>query len=120
MYQRHFSIYFSVPQVQIVISPNNLTADSGSTVVLACVGYGSPQVSSVTWSKDGVVLVNSTRITIFENQVTESGFTFVKSILEICATQDADSGQYRCSANNTISFETADFELQVNTEGKLL
>jgi len=89
-------------------------------VVLACVGYGSPQMPSVTWSKDGVVLVNSTRITIFENQVTESGFTFVKSILEICATQDADSGQYRCSANNTISFETADFALQVNTEGKPL
>jgi len=54
-------------------------------VVLAGVGYGS-------WSKDGIVLVNSTRIAIFENQVTDSGFTFVKSILEIFATQDADSG----------------------------
>jgi len=66
-------------------------------VVLACVGYGSPQMPSVTWSKDGVMLVNSTRITIFENQVSESGFTFVKSMLEICATQAADSGQYSCS-----------------------
>ena len=86
-------------------------------MVLACVGYGSPQVSSVTWSKDGIVLVNSTRNTIFENQVTESGFTFVKSILEICATQDADSGQYSCSIGNEVSNTSAGFEVSVIIAG---
>ena len=84
-------------------------------MVLACVGYGSPLVSSVTWSKDGVMLVNSTRITIFENQVSESGFTFVKSMLEICTTQ-ADSGQYSCSIENMGGIQMNDsttFDLSV-------
>ena len=85
-------------------------------MVLACVGYGRPQVPSVTWSKEGVVLVNNTRVTIFENQATESGFTFVKSILELCATQDADSGQYSCSIQSvggTQMNDSATFELSV-------
>ena len=86
-------------------------------MVLACVGYGSPLVSSVTWSKDGVMLVNSTRITIFENQVTESGFTFVKSMLEICTTQVADSGQYSCSIGNEVSNTSAGFEVSVIVDG---
>jgi len=72
---------------------------------------------SVTWSKDGVVLVNSTRITIFENQVTESGFTFVKSMLEICTTQVADSGQYSCSIGNEVSNTSAGFEVSVIVDG---
>ena len=110
-------LYLTVAQVQIVVSPNNLTADAGSTVVLACVGYGSPQVPSVTWSKDGVVLVNSTWVTIFESQVTESGFTFVKSILELCGTQDADGGQYSCTIGSEASNTSAGFELSVVTGG---
>jgi len=84
--------------------------------VLTCVGYGSPLVSTVTWSKDGIVLVNSTRITIFEDQVTESGFTFVKSMLEICTTQAADSGQYSCSIENMGGIQmndSATFDLSV-------
>ena len=93
--------------------------DSGDTITVGCVAYGDPP-PYLSWRKDGVELANGSRIQIYEERVTESGFTFVKSILEICSTSVADIGQYSCSANNTLGFESADFELQVNTEGKHL
>ena len=98
----------SVPQ--IVISPENTSTVAGSTTVLACVGYGSP---SVTWSKDGAVLVNNSQVTIFEDQVTRGGFTFAKSVLQLCDTQDVDSGQYSCSIEGIQMNDSATFELTV-------
>ena len=87
-----FMYHKSVPQ--IVISPEDTSTVAGSTTVLACVGYGSP---SVTWSKDGAVLVNNSQVTIFEDLVTRGGLTFTKSVLWLCDTQDVNSGPYSCS-----------------------
>ena len=98
----------SVPQ--IVISPENTSTVAGSTTVLACVGYGSP---SVTWSKDGAVLVNNSQVTIFEDQVTRGGFTFTKSVLQLCDTQEVNSGQYSCSIEDIQMNDSATFELSV-------
>ena len=113
------STLLSTANLQIVISPGNITTAAGSTAVLACVGYGGP---TVTWSKDGVMLANNSRITIYDSQVTEEGFTFAKSILEICGAQDMDSGQYSCSIESvggTQMNDSASFELSVTpTEGK--
>ena len=112
-----FYAKFSAANLQIVISPGNITV-AGSTAVLACVGYGGP---SVTWSKNGVVLGNNSRVTIYDSQVTEGGFTFAKSILEICGAQDTDSGQYSCSiesVGDTQMNDSATFELSVTpTDG---
>ena len=102
-----------------MIHPRNVTeVDSGDTITVGCVAYGDPP-PYLSWRKDGVELANGSRIQIYEERVTESGLTFIKSILEICSTSVADIGQYSCSANNTLGFESADFDLQVNTEGKL-
>ena len=70
----------------------------------------------MTWRKDGVVLRNNSRVTIYDSQVTEGGFTFAKSILEICGAQDTDSGQYSCSiesVGDTQMNDSATFELTV-------
>ena len=96
--------------LQIVISPENTSTIAGSTTVLACVGYGSP---SVTWSKDGAVLVNNSQIIILEDQVTSRGFTFAKSVLQLCDPQDVDSGQYSCSIQSVDGIQSARFELSV-------
>ena len=103
-----FIHHTSVPQ--IVISPENTSTVAGSTTVLACVGYGSP---SVTWSKDGAVLVNNSQIIILEDQVTSRGFTFTKSVLQLCDTQGMDSGQYSCSIESVDGTQSATFELSV-------
>ena len=98
----------SVPQ--IVISTENTSTVAGSTTVLVCVGYGSP---SVTWSKNGAVLVNNSHVTIFDDQVTSRGFTFAKSVLQLCDPQDVDSGQYSCSIQSVDGIQSARFELSV-------
>ena len=103
-----FMNHKSVPQ--IVISPENTSTVAGSTIVLACVGYGSP---SVTWSKDGAVLVNNSQVTIFEDQVIRGGFTFTKSVLQLCDTQDVNSGQYSCSIEGIQMNDSATFELSI-------
>ena len=100
----------SVPQ--IVISSENTSTVAGSTTVLACVGYGSP---SVTWSKDGAVLVNNSQVTIFEDQVIRGGLTFTKSVLRLCYTQNVNSGQYSCSIEGIQMNDSATFELSVST-----
>ena len=113
VYRNDNTFHASHTVPQIVISPENTSTVAGSTTVLACVGYGSP---SVTWSKDGAVLVNNSQIIILEDQVTSRGFTFAKSVLQLCDPQDVDSGQYSCSIQSVDGIQmndSATFELSV-------
>ena len=64
------------------------------------------------------MLNNNSRVTIYEELVTENGVTFVRSILELCNLEEADAGQYSCFANNTIGNDTASFMLTVNAQSK--
>ena len=87
---------------------------AGNTGVFVCVAHGCP-VPSLTWSRDGIPLGNSSRSTIFEEQlVNENVVTFVQSILAICSLEQDDTAQYNCSASNNVSFASASFNLTVN------
>jgi len=99
-----------------VISPGNSTVEAGSTVVFACVGFGDP-TPSVTWSTGGVQLSNNSRITIYEELVTENGVDFVQSILEICSAEEADGGLYSCTVGNALGNASVNFELSVTAAG---
>ena len=90
--------------------------EAGSTVVLACVGFGDPS-PSVTWSTQGVVLNNSSQITIYEEVETEEGVDFVQSILEICSAEEADEGEYICTVGNALGNVSVNFELSVTATG---
>ena len=85
----------------------------GNTVALACVGYGSPN-PNITWSRDGSILSNDTRITIYGELVTEGDVTFVQSILKICNANVSDGGPYICLATNLHGNDNATFDLTVN------
>ena len=99
-----------------MISPGNSTVVEGSTLLLTCVGFGEP-TPSVTWSTGGVQLSNNSRITIYEELVTENGVDFVQSILEICSTEEADGGQYSCTVGNALGNASVNFELSVTAAG---
>ena len=108
---------FSDP-AQIVIRPNQTTAvDAGNTITFACVAYGDPN-PSISWNRGDTLLSNGTRVTIYEELVTENGVTFVQSILELCSAEEADAGQYSCFADNTLGNDTESFELTVNARSK--
>ena len=105
-----------VESARIVVRPGNLSQlSAGDTLTLSCVGYGNP-LPSVFWSRSDTnqVLINSSRITIFEETLSQSGVTFVKSILQVCSVQPSMTGEYSCTSRNEIGNETATFQLTVN------
>ena len=101
-----------------MIRPNQtIEVDTGNTITLVCVAYGDPN-PSISWSQGDTVLSNNSRITIFEELVTENGVTFLRSILVLCSAEEADGGQYSCFADNTLGNDTASFVLTVNVQSK--
>ena len=105
---------------QIVLTPPNSEVNATDTVLLTCVAYGALPLN-ISWSREGSVLMNdSQRITIYEEQFEENGITFTQSILQICSTQIDDSGVYSCSADNRAGNSRSTFELLVTVPGKWL
>ena len=115
---RGVTIFFSDP-AQIVIRPNQtIVVDAGNTITFVCVASVNPN-PSISWNRGGTALNNDSRVTIYEELVTEIGVTFVQSILELCSAEEADAGQYSCFADNTLGNDTTFFVLTVNTQSRL-
>ena len=96
----------------VVIYPQDTVVMTGQAALLACVAYGVPQ-PSVMWSKGTgtVSLSNSSQISIREQLLNQSGFIYVRSILEICNTNAAHSGEYSCTADNGVGNHSISFQL---------
>ena len=83
------------------------------TVLFTCVAYGDLPLT-ISWSREGSVLMNdSQRVAIYEEEVEEGGITFVQSILQICSAESDDAAIYNCTAGNDVDNVTANFELTV-------
>ena len=87
-----------------------------NTFLAVCVGTGFPQ-PSISWSLDGSPLENSSRVSIYEEVIEESGITFVQSFLEVCSVGFMDAGLYQCTVANRITNATTFFTLAVNRVG---
>ena len=90
--------------------------EAGSTVVLACVGFGDP-LPSISWSIEGDQLSNNSRLTIYEDLVTENGVEYARSVLEICSVEEADGLEYSCNVGNALGNASVSFELSVTAAG---
>ena len=107
----------SANETQIVIRPQQLAqVNAGSSMTLACVAYGDP-IPTISWNKGSSRLTNSSEVTIYQEVLNISGLIFAKSILEICALDVDDTGQYSCFAESSTSNDTANFELSVTNQG---
>jgi len=91
--------------------------DAGNNVTFVWVASGDPS-PSISWNRGGIVLNNDSRVTIYEDLVTENEMIFVQSILALSSAEEADSGQYSCFAENTLGNDTASFVLTVNAQSK--
>ena len=106
-----FSLHPEPPQ--IVIAPNNSTETIvGQTVLFTCVSSGMP-LPLISWSREGETLGSDSRVNIYVEEITENGMTFVQSVLEICSSEEMDSGEYTCSAESTLGNDSASFDLVV-------
>ena len=99
-----------------MIAPVDYTIDESATMVAVCVGTGFPQ-PSISWSLDGSPLENSSRVTIYEEVIEESGLTFVQSFLEVCSVDFMDAGLYQCTVANRIVNASSNFTLTVSRVG---
>ena len=109
-----FELTVAETPVQIVLQPVDPTdVPNGDTVLLTCVANGDLPLS-ISWSREGTVLINdSQRITVFEEEIEKEGITFLQSILQVCSTGEDDVGAYSCIAENEAGNDTANFELSV-------
>ena len=96
-----------------MIAPVDYRIDESVTVVAVCVGTGFPQ-PSISWSHDGSPLENSSRVTIYEEVVKESGLTFLLSFLEVCSVDFMDAGLYQCTVTNRPASASSNFTLTIN------
>jgi len=103
-------LYILVVEAMVVIYPQDTVVMTGQAALLACVAYGVPQ-PSIMWSKGAVSLSNSSQISIREQLLNQSGFIYVRSILEICNTNAAHSGEYSCTADNGVGNHSISFQL---------
>ena len=106
-----------------MVAPSNTNVTESTTVFLPCVAFGNPLPATITWTAlqdNDTIDLNSTGITIHQNEVIINGTVFLQSILELCRVQDYWSGYYTCSAENSGGSDSASFWLNVQPLGMLL
>ncbi len=104
----------AVSEVLMVFDPEDIQEDSGNTVLIPCVAYSAVR-PSITWVRDcdQTTLDNSTssRVTVYEERVTVRGYTFTKSVLELCSIGSMDVSTYTCTADTGFARNNATFLL---------
>jgi len=100
---------------EIVIHPDVRTeVEMDSMLIFTCLAIGRP-LPFINWTNNGTTPVNNSTVLIYRQLMTEGGITFVRSILQTCAT---NSNSYRCIANNTVGVGVFNFGFDLNLEGK--
>ena len=107
--------------VQIVIHPEETShIQATDSAIFTCVAYGNPP-PFITWRRNGSSEVTSnSRVNISEKVVSLREITFVKSVLEICSSEEGDSGEYSCDADNGARSDGFRFDFTVIPESKQL
>jgi hypothetical protein len=97
----------------VVVISDDSTLSVGDTALLVCVTY-SQQDEAVSWMLNGRSVMNSSLVTIYEEDVTEGELVFRQSFLQLCSLTTSDAGAYYCvvsadqaSANATIRLTVA-------------
>ena len=88
------------------MSTESIEVVIGSNVTLACSASGF-HLPNITWTTAGPL---SVRVAISESDVNE---TFLTSLLEISNTEQGDTGNYSCRAENGVGIDTGYIFLQV-------
>ena len=82
----------------ITTQPQGGPVTEGNNVTLSCNASGNP-VPTITWTRNGSVVTSS---------VARISFGAESRELTITTINTADSGEYRCVANNSVGNDTSD------------
>lgn len=106
-----YKLYFIIGP-QIVLVSNDTSLIAGETGFLVCVSYG-PSSEETAWTVNGIP-VNSSRITTFEETVTQAGLIFKQSFLQFCSVEVEESGAYSCTVTNDQTSVSSTIQLSVS------
>ena len=122
-------LYTDLPQ--IITPAINFTVNEDNSVTLNCSASGIP-APTISWFRvdqnGSATSITDARFSISPSQVNDSyklsdsrgtGF-LVTSRLTVSTTQDADSGQYQCQAENDVGNTTREFELVVQSKSVIV
>ena len=84
--------------VRIMVYPGSNSFTERSTILLTCVGYGSPTNPNITWSREGELVGESDNVTIYQEVIERAGVMFVMSTLKICSIGAEHAGLSTCVA----------------------
>ena len=86
-----------------LINPETKTVQEGSSTTLFCVHSGSLPAASISWTKDGITLTDSSpRFTITAGILSHADPPQTTSSLSISPLAKTDSGDYACVATNSL------------------
>ena len=86
-------------EVELLLISNDTTLLQGESTILTCVGWGEPEIQ-ITWSRNGQTEMNTTFVTIYEQEFFHAGRLLRQSFLEICSARIEDIGLYTCTISN--------------------
>lgn len=94
---------------------NDTYLGTGDTGILVCVTANQIN-ETITWSHNGLSLMNTSSASIYEEEVVEGGREFRQSFLQLCSLAIANSGGYTCTVGNGLTVDNATIELSVSGE----
>ena len=107
-------VFSLVSSAEIAIISNDTILTEGETALLACVGFGEPDVE-ISWSFNGAPVVNTSLITIYEENVVQGERVFKQSFIQICSLAESDAGGYTCIASDGFTTSNATTQLTVTS-----
>ena len=93
----------------IITFPEGPEVVIGNSITLTCSASGI-HLPSITWSRGGERIAGSSREIISQSVVNESVLT---SEIVLSSSEQRDTGNYSCSANNSAGVDIRHFYLQV-------
>ena len=87
---------------QIVVLSNDTSLTAGETTILVCVGDGDGN-QQISWSFNGEAVMNSSLVTIYEEETVQGERVFLQSFLQLCSLEPADAGAYTCVVSNGLT-----------------
>ena len=102
----------------MVVLSNQSSVAKGETVLLACVGQGFPSVE-ISWWHHNQAIMNSTLVSITEEDTTQGERLYKRSFLQICNVALVDAGDYICVVSNGENSVTSSTRLIVTGTDKI-
>ena len=85
--------------VNISILSDHAFMTTGAATILACAGYGLPNVE-ISWMHNGQAVFDSPLVSISEEKLIQKEYLMCQSFLQICDLEAANAGAYTCIISN--------------------